>query len=114
MGDKERARPFYCGSQHRDWVARNCERCVKYDCEAPPKDCEIDAAIGNALFGDGTVSAEIAARMGYSDPMANTWDCPERLEDSEEGRAAFYRQSVEAAGQLTLDAALAAREGADA
>lgn len=40
--------------------------------------CPIDKALGEAYWDDGSVSREIAQRMGF-DPKANayTWDCPE-------------------------------------
>lgn len=102
MADKTRVRPFCNGSQHRDWLDRNCWRCIKYDAETPPKDCEIDAALGESMFGDGTISAEMAKRMGFTDPLTYSWDCPERREDTEADRAAHYREVVEAAGQAPL------------
>ena len=71
-------RPFFCGTQYLDWKARNCERCAKWDAEKAGS-CEIDSAIGAALFGNGTFTDETAARMGYTDCRALTWDCPERI-----------------------------------
>lgn len=70
-------RPFSCGTQYGDWVERNCEVCLLYDREKAGG-CEIDDALGLALFGDGTVSEEIAERMGATDPRAYSWECPER------------------------------------
>ena len=59
-------RPFHCGTQFGDWQAANCLRCTKYKEEEPwDGGCEIDCALGVAYIGDGTVSREIAERMGY-------------------------------------------------
>jgi hypothetical protein len=80
----EEVRPFSCGSQYGDWRSRNCDRCIKsYDNQNPqPKNgmgpCDIDNAIGIAYIGSGSVTHEIAKRMGYDDPCAYGWDCPER------------------------------------
>lgn len=82
--ETQEARPFSCGSQYGDWRSRNCDRCVKsYDNQKPePKDgmgpCAIDNAISMAYLGNGTVSAEIAQRMGCTTSLAYGWDCPER------------------------------------
>ncbi len=80
--DDARVRPFYCGTQMGDWTARNCERCVKGWRHEHGSDirCDIDGAIAVGYIGDGTVSAEIARRMGYvkESPPAYTWDCLER------------------------------------
>ena len=79
----DQARPFYCGSQHGDWRMRNCDRCAKgYDNQVPEPQywtgpCEIDNAIASAYIGSGTVKDDIAQRMGYTDPCALTWACPE-------------------------------------
>lgn len=83
---KEEVRPFSCGSQYGDWRSRNCYRCVKsYENTKPePKDgmgpCDIDNAVGMAYIGSGSVTPEIAKRMGYSgeNEGAYGWDCPER------------------------------------
>jgi hypothetical protein len=73
-------RPFSCGSQAADWMARNCQRCALSSPDIAG-DCEIEAAIGTACFGDGTVSAEIARRMGATEHEGHlTWDCPERVD----------------------------------
>lgn len=73
--------PFHCGSQHADWVCANCDHCDKYDPERPvddPDACDIDNALTVASLGDGTVSEEIARRMGYrSGTFVYNWPCPE-------------------------------------
>lgn len=77
---EKRERPFHCGSQAADWEASCCDRCTK---RIPENGtyleyrCNIQRAIHEAQFGDGSVSAEIAARMGYTDPAEYVWVCPE-------------------------------------
>jgi hypothetical protein len=107
MADETRVSPFWCGTQYADWQARNCDGCRKFDIETPfiESRCEIDQALGDSMFGDGTVSAEIGSRMGWPGVAAFSWVCPEREEESESARAAEYRSAVEAAGQLSLDVA---------
>ena len=81
----DRYRPFHCGSQFADWEEANCCRCVKYDnidsgmkVIDPVSDCEIFNALIEACCDDGTVSADIAQRMGYLDnKLAFQWKCPE-------------------------------------
>ena len=75
----DRIRPFSCGSQFSDWQMSNCERCKKYSerIEDPPL-CEIDYDLGMAYLGDGTVSPDIAKRMGYTDNQGKyNWQCGE-------------------------------------
>ncbi len=67
-----RYRPFSCGTQFIDFQAANCCRCTKHSDDASK--CEIDNALLFAQFGDGSVSADIAERMGYLD------NCPPRQE----------------------------------
>lgn len=83
MGD-EQVRPFSNGSQYGDWRDRNCYRCTKsYErMEPKPKDgmgpCAIDNAVGLAYIGSGSVTPEIAKRMGFEGGGVYGWDCPER------------------------------------
>lgn len=56
----KRVRPFSNGTEFDMWTAANCERCMRYG------ECEIDAALSEAFYGDGTIPADIAARMGKS------------------------------------------------
>ena len=80
--------PFYCGSQYHDWTDANCEGCKKafgpkWDGESPWTDddmpCDIERTLFYALLDDGTVSDEIAERMGCNRwPNHNIWPCPER------------------------------------
>lgn len=76
--------PFHCGTQFSDWEDRNCSYCVKSSTFADG-DCDIDAALTMAYWGDGQVPDEIAERMGYLDHspprqegFSYNWDCPER------------------------------------
>jgi hypothetical protein len=75
-----RMRPFSSGMQRMDWQDANCCRCKKYTGENGA--CEVDDAISLAACGDGTVSAEIAKRMGYASPLAYCWQCLERLAEN--------------------------------
>ncbi len=85
--------PFSCGSQHGDWRASNCDRCTKYAHNPNESKCEIDKAILQAQFGNGTITDEIAQRMGYfdnngKDGFAYVWMCNE-VEWAEEHKKAF-------------------------
>jgi len=68
---EERVCPFYNSAHAGDWTTQ-CEACKKR------KDCEIFKALVHAYFTDGTVSEEIARRMGYYDNIDRyLWICPE-------------------------------------
>lgn len=81
-----RTSPFANGSEFGDWCASNCDKCAK---AADPDSgrastCSIFDALHEAFFSDGTVSEEIAERMGSLDhrpPRAAGfyygWPCPE-------------------------------------
>ena len=75
----DRLRPFDSGTQYGAWRERNCARCQKYNPERYDGGCEIDLALGLAYVGDGTVDAEMLARMGYTErvPGLWTWPCTE-------------------------------------
>lgn len=79
--DPTRVRPFHCGTQMADWTCSNCDRCTKQsDPEASfdKMSCEIERAIGEAYMSDGTVSQEMAKRMGYDgSPTGYVWQCGE-------------------------------------
>ena len=88
-------RPFYCGSQYMDWLASNCERCKKYDLEY--SSCEIDCALFEGAWCDGTVTEEIAVRMGF---LVNgkqngkyNWMCCE-VEWTEEWKEKYTRRTL--------------------
>jgi hypothetical protein len=77
---EDRERPFSCGSQHADWESSNCDRCTKRipdDADYTGFRCDIQKAIGEAFMTDGTVSKDIARRMGYTDHLAYNWPCTE-------------------------------------
>lgn len=70
-------RPFSNGCQYLDWQARNCERCKKFDPENIDNSCIFDQALGDALFGDGEISDEVAEKIGTKRGEDRyTWDCP--------------------------------------
>lgn len=75
----EKFYPFSNGSQYNDWQDSNCERCKKFDQDqADPSKCEIDFEIGKAYLGDGSVSKDIANRIGFFDHQRSyVWKCPE-------------------------------------
>jgi hypothetical protein len=88
-------RPFHCGSQHASWECANCDRCTKNtpSQEGMPR-CEIQRAIFEAQFGDGTISADIAHRMGFTSHLAYIWECGE-VEWTEEWKAEYrIRQTL--------------------
>lgn len=75
-----RNRPFSNGSEYRDWTEHNCrDGCLYYTEDHPT--CGLELALGLAYFGDGTVTPEIATRLGcdvteLGYPAAS---CPEKL-----------------------------------
>lgn len=75
-------RPFSNGSQYCDWDSRNCCNCIKYSTTDPDK-CEIQNALSEACFGDGTVTEDIAKRMGYMEHKNSyNWRCPEFIPET--------------------------------
>jgi hypothetical protein len=75
-----RQRPFSNGGQFMDWCASNCDRCVKSFNDGG--ECDIEEALFIASIDDGTVSEDIARRMGYLKPDGTTsgaygWPCTE-------------------------------------
>ena len=72
-------RPFSNVAQYSDWMEANCVQCKK---GAPPDGswptCPIEAALLEALLGDGQVTDSIARRMGaLENLMAYNWPCGE-------------------------------------
>ena len=57
-------RPFSSSAQYLNWENSNCCHCAKYSDDASK--CEIMLALAVASVGDGTVSDEIAKRMGHT------------------------------------------------
>lgn len=72
-----RLRPFSNGMEYAIWCDLNCDRCA-HSRETWPG-CPMQDALSEAYFGDGTVSVEIATRMGYSHERAAElgWRCGE-------------------------------------
>lgn len=80
MADARRL-PFHCGTQGADWDARNCDQCRKRwrEEEGDVWPCDIQKAVFLAYWDDGTVSADIAKRMGLpKDGLVYNWDCTEK------------------------------------
>lgn len=75
----EKHLPFYCGSQRMDWTCFNCAQCAKgYDEKASAWRCDLEKAIDASFMGDGSVTDEIARRMGMpADCRVHNWRCPE-------------------------------------
>jgi hypothetical protein len=76
-----RVSPFSNGIQFSQWVSSNCDRCTKaYDEASGAWRCPIQEALDAVYLDDGSVSPEIAARMGATSP-ANAgryaWPCGE-------------------------------------
>jgi hypothetical protein len=90
---EDRERPFHCGTQAADWSCSNCDRCKKSAQAEEPFRCEIQEAIAEAYMTDGTVSREVAARMGYVDCRQFLWACPE-AEWTEEWKAECRRRQT--------------------
>lgn len=84
---KKNVRPFSCGTQDIDWQDRNCCRCARLpdgfweQYWKMESGCEIFDALSFAAVDDGTITEEIAERMGYvgGPPFDYTWDCKERI-----------------------------------
>lgn len=87
-------RPFYSGTQFGDWTEANCLRCTKGADPTSSKwpDCDIEAALVESYIGDGTVSDDIAARMGITEEIRGryTWPCSEVVW-TEEWKAEYRR-----------------------
>src|SRR5262249_57218463 len=77
----DRKRPFSCGTQYLDWQEVNCCRCARQsDPEASLDEmsCEIEAALAWACIDDGSVSLDIARRMGLPEVgFPYCWRCKE-------------------------------------
>ena len=77
-------RPFSNGTQFADWTGWNCDLCRKGENPDAIPDCDIALALGEGYWGDGTVTPEIARRMGYYEAHAEgeypayNWRCPEK------------------------------------
>lgn len=71
--------PFHSGSQDADWQNYNCSRCKKgYEHNGDKFVCDIDEALQTAFWEDGSVSEDIALRMGAIEQKGYyCWRCPE-------------------------------------
>ena len=78
----ERVRAFGNGEAYRQWTYNNCRLCLS----APS--CDLEEALASACVLDGTVSAEVAARLGKPANGSDRWWCDEqRLEQTGGGSA---------------------------
>lgn len=92
---EQRIHLFANGTQYLDWTCNNCDKCGKAGdpSEAGSSPCELFEAIHDAAADDGTVTPEIAARLGYT-AERYVWPCPEF---TREVPAALERQRALAA-----------------
>lgn len=74
MSDDEPIHPFSNGTEFMCWNEYNCCNCKKYNVDDSGQVvepvCEIDQALLESMFGDGTISREMADRMG----LERSWD----------------------------------------
>lgn len=80
MTTEQRIHLFSNGTQYMDWSANNCDRCTKAGDASEPgsSKCPLFEAIHDAAADDGTVTLEVATRLGTSvDETRYTWRCPE-------------------------------------
>ena len=94
-----RQRPFSNGGQFMDWCASNCDRCVLGNANRESGACDIEQALALAYLDDGTVSEDIARRMGYLKPDGTTdrnyaWPCTE-VEWTEDWKAEVLARHIE-------------------
>jgi hypothetical protein len=77
--------PFYCGIQRMDWKCYNCHFCTKrYNEAARTWHCDLEKLIDESYMDDGSVSADVARRMGEPDDCrVYNWRCPEFTEDTQ-------------------------------
>ena len=101
---QDRVRPFSQGTQYLDWQEGNCCRCAKYNTEGGEvvhPVCELDEALMVAMFDDGTISREIADRLGVPRNTWSDWACKEFAPEPPELPDGVERR-VPAPGQLSL------------
>lgn len=68
--------PFSNGTERMEWDNANCCRCGLDPWQDEGRHfgrCDIFDALSEAGIGDGTVSAEIADRMGYPEPRCKAF-----------------------------------------
>ncbi len=76
-----RVRAFSNGTEYDQWNEKNCGDCTLcYQYHNDPCGCPLYKALGEALYGDGTVSVEIATEYGWNDTLMFLPDCPKRDE----------------------------------
>lgn len=102
---EKRFRPFSDGSQFQDWKASNCKRCKKYNelADRPEETCELDFQLWKACMGDGSVSRDVAVRIGYLVDAVTfqqtnenyNWPCTE-VDWTEEWQAEWLRRKEQA------------------
>jgi hypothetical protein len=80
----ETIRLFSNGSEYESWISRSCHSCNKYRPNAVEREefvCDIDYAILEAACNDGTVTRDIALRIGMDEEQSYGWQwkqrCPE-------------------------------------
>ena len=74
LTDDQKCHPFSNGAQFADWTMQ-CQDCQKRE------KCEILKALVQAYWGDGTVSRDIAKRMGFFEHRKElVWRCNEYVE----------------------------------
>jgi hypothetical protein len=99
-----RVRPFHCGSQYADWESRNCDNCTKgLKIGRARFRCPLQKAITIAYWDDGTVSEDIADRIGV--PKAGDrwgWRCPEFDKSDDRPKQSKPPRTREHKGQLNL------------
>ena len=71
MLDTERVHLFSNGENYRIWKWNNCKRCVKL-----PR-CPLEYAIASANMLDGTITPDIAERLGVPPDGSEKWWCRE-------------------------------------
>lgn len=96
----DRIHPFSNGTQFMDWREGSCCQCAKYHVNngAVEPVCPLDEALFGACCGDGTISREIADRLGVPENTWSDWQCKE----FEPERPAGVERIAPAPGQLSL------------
>jgi hypothetical protein len=78
MTDTDRIDLFSNGEDYRNWLWNNCDRCLR------EPDCSLRDALAAAYVCDGTVSQEVAQRLGAPDDGIERWWCRERQTEVEQ------------------------------
>ena len=75
-----RVRPFSQGTQYLDWQDHNCCQCRYYHTangHVISPLCDLETALAIACITDGTISREIAERLGVPKRTWSNWTCRE-------------------------------------